>query len=152
MRHRHESKLVQGWLAALDTDVARLDVRGQKQTVAYGHWLDQNAQRREGRRGRLAEATPFVPPPIWLVLIVGAVLLVGYMCFYADRRERFFVQAMMIGAITAIVVSGLLVVRFLDRPYQDEAGSIKPAQMRQTLELMDQERAPCDSGGTPTRL
>lgn len=162
MRHRRESKLVQSWLAALDTNTARLDISGQKQAVAYAHWLDQNAERREGRRGRLAEAAPFVPPPIWLVLIVGAVLLVGYMCFYADRRERFLVQAMMIGAITAIVVSGLLVVRFLDRPYQDQAGSIKPAQMRQTLELMDREqsqeqasprlRAPCDAGGRPTRL
>lgn len=157
MRHQRESKLVQGWLAALDTSIARVDIRGQKQTVAYAHWLDQNAERREGRRGRLAEAAPFVPPPIWLVLILGAVLLVGYMCFYADRRERFLVQAMMIGAITAIVVSGLLVVRFLDRPYENEAGSIKPAQMRQTLELMVQEqeqasprlRVPCNTGGRP---
>jgi hypothetical protein len=161
MRHQRESKLVQGWLAALDTSTARLDIRGQKQVVAYAHWLDQNSERREGRRGRLAEAAPFVPIPIWLVLIVGAVLLVGYMCFYADRGERFVAQAMMIGAITAIVVSGLLVVRFLDRPYQDQSGSIKPVQMRQTLKVMEQERrvqqanprlrAPCDADGRPLR-
>src|SRR5207302_8040138 len=38
MRHRRESKLVQGWLAALDTSIGRLDIKGQKQTVAYAHW------------------------------------------------------------------------------------------------------------------
>jgi hypothetical protein len=162
MRHRRESKLVQGWLAALDTGIARLQIGDQKQTVAFGHWLDRNAERREGRRGRLAEAAAFVPPPIWIVLVVGAVLLVGYTCFYADRGERYLVQAMMIGSITAIVVSGLLVVRFLDHPYQDESGSIRPVQMRQTLELMQQEqtqrqagprrRTPCDAGGKPLRL
>jgi amino acid transporter len=153
MREHRQSTLVQSWLAKLDATVEHGDLAG-KEPVAFGHWLDQSTARREGRRGRLAEAKPFVPQPLWMVLILGAGLVVGFMCFFADRSEAFLVQAMMIGAITAVVVSGLLVIRFLDRPYENRSGSIKPAEMRQTLELIEQQRKrgqevrpPCDEHG-----
>lgn len=156
MRDQRQSALVGSWLGKLDATVEHGDLAGQE-AVAFGHWLDQSAARREGRRGRLAEAKPFVPQPLWLVLILGAIVLVGFMCFFADPREAFLVQAMMIGAITAVVVSGLLVIRFLDRPYENRSGSIKPAEMMQTLELLEQERkqsdqevrTPCDEQGRP---
>jgi hypothetical protein len=156
MGKQRQSTLVRGWLARLDATSEQGDLAG-KRAVAFGHWLDQSAARREGRRGRLAEAKPFVPQPLWFVLILGAVVLVGFMCFFADRSEAFPVQAMMIGTITAVVVSGLLVIRFLDRPYENRNGSIRPTEMRQTLELIEQERkradqelrAPCDEHGRP---
>jgi hypothetical protein len=97
-----------------------------------------------------------VPLPLWLVLILGAVLVVVFMGFFADRSEPFLVQAMMIGAVTAVVVSGLLVIRFLDRPYENRPGSIKPTEMRQTLQLIERQEArsgghaaPCDEHGRP---
>ncbi len=155
MKDRRESPLVQTWLAKVDATVDR-DIRSEKEeSTAFGHWLDQSASRREGRRGRLAEAKPFVPAPVWLALIIGASLLVLFMCFFADRSEAFLVQAMMIGAITAVVVTGLLVIRFLDRPYENRSGSIKPVEMRQTLKMIEQEgdrvRALCDEQGRPSQ-
>jgi hypothetical protein len=156
MREQRLSNLVQGWVTKLDETAVQGDLGGEK-AVAFAHWLNQSAARREGRRGRVAEARPFVPAPLWFVLILGAALLIGFMGFFADRSEAFLVQAMMIGAITAMVVSGLLVIRFLDRPYENRAGSIKPVEMRQTLELIEQERkqsernprVPCDGYGRP---
>ena len=125
-----------------------------REATAFGHWLEQSAERREGRRGRLAEAKPFVPGPLWFALVVGAVVLVSFMAFFADPREPFFVQAMMIGTITAVVVTGLLVIRFLDRPYEDRTGSIRPEAMSQTVESIDhmalrfgRPPAPCDQRG-----
>jgi hypothetical protein len=44
----------------------------------------------------------------------------------------------MIAAITTIVVSGLLLVRFLDKPYENESGSITPTAMARSLALMHQ--------------
>ena len=157
MRDGRRSPLVEGWLAALDRTLRRAPIAGEKQAAAYGAWLDEMAQRREGRRGRLAEAAPFVPAPLWLVLILGACLVVGYMCLYADPAEPRFVQAAMIGAITALVVSGLLMVRFLDHPYQGHTGSIEPVEMTRTLALMESSQrtadsppaAPCDARGRP---
>jgi hypothetical protein len=60
--------------------------------------------------------------------------------------------------VTAVVVSGLLVVRFLDRPYENKSGSITPVAMIGTLRLIDAaERQqhlhitiPCDGRGQPS--
>jgi len=157
MRHKRESPLVDGWLARVEGTVDRIHLLGEKQRVAYDAWFQQAAERREGRRGRLAEAEPLVPSLVWLALFLGGALLIGYMCFYADPREPAFVQALMIGGVTATVVVGLLVVRFLDRPYMNASGSIKPTAMMTTLRQMKAAAAAsrvgvaqlCDERGRP---
>jgi lipid-A-disaccharide synthase-like uncharacterized protein len=155
MKDGHESPIVDDWAAKLDAVSAKATISGEKQSAGYGSWLEQSAARRDSRRGRLAEAAPFVPAPIWAVLLLGAAIVLGYTFLYADRGESFAMQAVMIGTVTAIVVSGLLVVRFLDRPYENESGSIAPTAMIRTLKLIDvaqrQQRlriaVPCDAGG-----
>jgi hypothetical protein len=159
MKDEGRSVLVEDWLDRFDASIARLDVGQQDQAIGVQHWLGENAARREGRRGRLAEASPFVPQPLLFALIVGAVVLVGFMVFFADPKEPFFVQAMMISAVTGMVVAGLLVIRFLDSPYENKNGSIKPVEMRRTLSLIETQqrrldpslRVPCDRAGRPAR-
>jgi multisubunit Na+/H+ antiporter MnhB subunit len=134
MRDGQESALVDGWLARIEQTIAILPIDGERERIAYGYWFDQSGECREARRGRLAEAAPFVPPLVWLALLLGGSLIIAYMCFYADRLERKISQAMMMAAVTAMVASGLLVVRFLDNPYENASGSIKPIAMTTTLE------------------
>jgi hypothetical protein len=100
MRRGRESPLVLAWIADLERTIDGLQIRGPKQAVAFDHWFEQMAERREGRRGRLAEASPLVPPLVWLALLLGGTVVVVYMCFYADRRESAAVQAMMMAAVT----------------------------------------------------
>jgi hypothetical protein len=73
----------------------------------------------------------------------------------ADRRERFIVQATMITGVASIVAAGLLLVSFLDHPYAQHVGGIKPVEMRQTLTMMRQQSPalalPCDAAGQPRR-
>lgn len=81
--------------------------------------------------------------------------MIGYTVFFADSGERFLVQAMMIGTLTAVVVSSLLTIRFLDRPYENRSGSIKPVEMTRALRLMEgAARLPgparCDLDGWPS--
>ena len=139
MRHGHPSPIVDDWLLRIEQTIDGIQPHGDRQLVAYKHWFDEAADRREGRRGRLAEAEPFVPPLIWLALILGGVLIVAYMCFYADPVEPFFVQGLMMGAVTTMVVAGILVVRFLDRPYETGSGGVRPTAMSMTLRHMEDE-------------
>jgi hypothetical protein len=56
-----------------------------------------------------------------------------------------------------VIVSGLVIVAFLDSPYGERAGSIHPTEMRRTVHLMKETRTPsfaspdlpCDKRGTP---
>ena len=99
--------------------------------------MDEQARRRDGRRERLAEATTFVPLPLWFVLGLGAFVTIAYMCAQADRREGVPIQSIPIGFFSVLVTAGLLVVFFLDHPYANESGSIMPTEMRRTLTLID---------------
>jgi hypothetical protein len=151
MSKRRSSELVQSWVDKLGGEFAIADPRGVRQETAYAQWFDQQAQRREGRRERLAEATPLVPLPLWVVLGIGASLTIGYMCAQADRREGVLLQSIPIGFVTALVTAGLLVVFFLDHPYANESGSIAPTEMLRTLAVIDHgSAAPCDERGRTT--
>jgi Protein of unknown function (DUF4239) len=146
MRHERESALVDGWLTRVEGTVDGIQLHGEKQRIAYATWFQQAAERREGRRGRLAEAEPLVPSLVWLALFLGGALIIVYMCFYADPREPAFVQALMMGGVTTMVVAGMLVVRFLDRPYANASGSIKPTAMTTTLRQMEAVAGAADAG------
>ncbi len=151
------SQRVDDWVQQLEITADRADISQPQQAVGYQQWLDESSERRDGRRGRLSEATPFVPTPMWMALSLGAVLLIAYACCYADRGERYWAQAIGIGSLTAVVVAGMLTVRFFDLPYANVPGSVKPIEMQRTLDRLETSReatnspvtVPCDDVGRP---
>jgi phosphotransferase system glucose/maltose/N-acetylglucosamine-specific IIC component len=148
MARGESSASVQHWVDTMVTDFAAINPSSPKQEAAYGQWFDQQAERRDGRRARAVEAEPSVPPPLWIVLGIGAACIFTYMCVQADRRESAVVQAVPIAFVSALVTSALLVVAFLDHPYAEWAGNLQPAEMRVTLSLIDDGHVvPCDSHG-----
>ena len=150
MRDGRSSERVVSWIDKLHGDFANTDPQGVRQETAYAQWFDEEAQRREGRRERLAEATPSVPLPLWFVLVIGASLTITYMCAQADRREGVLIQSIPVGFVAALLTAGMLVVLFLDHPYAGGTGSIQPTEMRRTLTLIDHgSAAPCDERGFP---
>ena len=151
MERGETSASVQRWVDTMVTDFAATDPGNPKQEAAYGQWFDQQAERRDGRRARIAPAAPSVPMPLWIVLGIGATAILTYMCVQADRRESAVIQAVPIAFVSALVTSALLVVAFLDHPYDDWKGSLQPDEMRVTLQLIDDGHdAPCDANGLPT--
>jgi hypothetical protein len=150
MRNGHSSELVESWIDHLVREFAIAETHSAREEAAYAQWFDEQAQRREGRRERLAEAAPMVPLPLWVVLGIGAFVTIAYMCAQADRREGVLIQAIPIAFFSAVVTAGLLVVFFLDHPYANESGSIAPTEMQRTLTLIDHGGAtPCDERGVP---
>ena len=156
MREGGESDVVLDWLVQIETTVDEMPIDDAVSEVALGHWLEEMAVRREGRRTRLAESVTTIPGAVWSMLILGAVLTVAYVVVFADRRERWWTQAVMVGSITALIVSGLLVISFLDSPYQQDGAYIAPAEMATSARMIQDEVAaagaqlPCDAEGRPT--
>jgi hypothetical protein len=155
MRQGRESDVVIDWIAQIEATIDEVPIDDSVSEVALGHWLEEMAVRRDGRRTRLAESTTTIPAAVWSMLILGAVLTVAYMVVFADRRERWWTQAVMVGSITALIVSGLLVISFLDSPYQQDGAYIAPTEMETSARMIQDEVAgagtqlPCDAEGRP---
>ena len=151
MREGSRSPIVQGWVTRLEDSLQHLHPATPAQQAAFLQLLDQQDKRTDARRARLSEANRALPAPVWFILGLGAFVTIGFAMFFADRREAFIVQASLIGSIAALVVSGLLLIWFLDHPYQNQSGSIKPDEMERQLFIVESEQvgAPqfCDSQG-----
>jgi hypothetical protein len=139
MREGRASPIVDARVSAMEKSAEKLPVHGAKQTAAFEHWFALNEDRRQGRQGRIGQSEGLVPPVIWLILIIGAVVVIASVALFADRAEAAFPQAAMIAGVAIVVVSGLLLVRFLDKPYENHSGSIKPTAMERTLTQMKRE-------------
>jgi len=154
MRDGKRSEVVEHWVDAYRAEFNRLDLTPPRAQLGLQELLDEARNRTDARRERLTQATPSVPAPLWAVLVLGGVVAVALQLAMTDRRERFIVQAGMIAGVAAIVAAGLLLVRFLDHPYDDQVGSIKPTEMRQTLSMIGNQTAelplPCNATGRPT--
>jgi len=149
MEDENRSSLVENWAARIAGLFARMQVVSPRQQVAFYHELTLNDKRSDGRRDRLDAATPFIPRPLWFVLIVGALTSIGFVVLFKDVAEAFAVQAAMIAGVTLIITSGLAMIWFLDHPYQDSSGSLQPDEMHETLALIAPAtpRVPCDVAG-----
>ena len=79
-----------------------------------------------------------IPSPLWFVLLISAGIVWAFVFLFADRGEGAFVQAVLVGSVTAMLVSGLLVIRFLDYPYSPGSGTLKATAMEETVGRIDQ--------------
>jgi hypothetical protein len=153
MKEGARSAIVQHWVNRLQEGLHRLHPRTHAQQAAFLQLLGQQDKRTDARRARLTEANRALPAPIWFILGLGAFVTIGFAMFFVDRREHFIVQGSLIAAITALVVSGLLLIWFLDHPYENQTGSIKPDEMERQLVIVEKEQAsvpqPCDAQGHP---
>lgn len=158
MASNRSSDLTQNWVARLDASFAASQPTTPKQQNADVNWVGLNSQRSDGRRGRLQEAGPLVPGLVWALLIIGSLMVVLFTTLFADRRERFLVQAVLMASVTTMLAAGLILIKFFDDPYENVPGSIKPAAMQRTLTtvaFLPSERltrAPCDGKGQPVKL
>jgi hypothetical protein len=59
------------------------------------------------------------------------------------------------GTVVAVIASMLLLLQFLDNPFHDGIGGLRPEAMERTLKVIDQElsttqrrmQLPCDTSG-----
>ena len=124
---------------------------------AYDNWLAQTSTREAARNDRIHGAVGVIPAPLWVVLFFSAGLIFVFMLFFADSGERAVVQALLIGTVAAVITSLLLLLAFLDDPFHDGFGGLRPVAMERTLEIILEERAivdsdvalPCDAEGNP---
>ena len=115
-------------------------------------WLDQRTDREQGRQDRIHGAQGVIPHSVWVGLLLMAAVVFGFMVFFADPAERWYVQALQIGAVAVVITTTLFIIRVLDSPFETGGGALRPIAMERTLDILDQTRKvvgmtgplPCD--------
>ncbi|HEU5432122.1 MAG TPA: hypothetical protein VFU81_10690, partial [Thermomicrobiales bacterium] len=74
-----------------------------------------------------------VPPVLWLVLILGAALVIGYTYLYGVERLR--AQLVMTIALTAIIALVLFVILVLDYPFTGDV-RVEPDELTRALSAL----------------
>jgi hypothetical protein len=94
---------------------------------------------------------------LWVVLFVISVVIFVFMLFFADSGESAITQAVLMGSVTTVMVSMLLLIGFLDNPFHEGVGGVRPVAMERTLRIIDEAlqavdarvALPCDARGAP---
>ena len=157
MREGEASPVVTDWGRRFREATFDVRVRSLVDEAEFRQLLLEQDKRIEGRRMRLAEAVRVTPPPLWFVLILGALLTVGWIVLGANRRGSFIVQACAVGSVAAMATAALLLVWFLDHPFANESGGIRPTEMEEVLRVIEEETHaegvevthPCTEDGNP---
>jgi hypothetical protein len=128
-----------------------------QQNGSYPKWLDLTSDREEARLDRVQAGSHIIPVPLWVLLFVTAILVMLFAFFFIDSEERVLAQGVIVGTVVAMLVTSLLVIRFLDHPYSKGTGGLKPVDMTRVLgqigaasrTLGVRVRVPCDAAGRP---
>jgi hypothetical protein len=154
MRHGRSSPVVDHWVGVYRSVFARLAVVSPRDQVALQDLLNLANTRTAGRLQRLSDDTPTVPTPLWVALVFGGCVAVALQLGMADPREQITFHPLLVAGLASVVTACLLVVYFLDHPYQPHVGGIEPKAMRQTLAsisaLDPSLRPPCSQSGLQT--
>lgn len=146
------------WGVAMFTTIEATEPTTASQEAAFGKWLDQTSDRESAREDRTHGSDGVIPTTLWIVLFLTAGVIFLYMLFFADSAEGVVTQAMLMGGVAVMITSTLLLLWFLDTPYRDGIGGLKPEAMERTIALIENEGAqaagldltpPCDQSGAP---
>ena len=130
---------VNPWGAELFRTLETVEPDTASQQSAYDKWLEQTSAREEARNDRIHGAAGVIPAPLWIVLFFIAVVIVGYMLFFADRGERAVVQGLLMGSVVAAITALMLLLAALNDPFHDGVGGLQPTAMERTLRIVDEE-------------
>jgi hypothetical protein len=145
------------WGIAMFQTLKTVEPRSAAEQAAYSKWLDQRTDRESARADRTHGAEGVIPTPLWIVLFLSAGIIFVFMLFFADSGERVIVQGTMMGSVAVVISSTLLLLWFLDHPYNHGLGALRPVAMERTLDQLTHEKGiaggsfeiPCDAQGVP---
>jgi Protein of unknown function (DUF4239) len=143
------------WAEKLFVTIQSIDPQTPKEQAAYANFLDERAAREAGRQDRIHGAAGVIPTSLWVVMLFISGVIFVFMLFFADSGERAVVQAMLMGSVVSVIASMLVLLLYLNNPYSDDIGALRPVAMERAIRIIDQQLSatgrvivpPCDARG-----
>lgn len=120
-------------------DEIRLTLEGVEPRTRVDELLYQQSLERvhdlnDARRARLVDTEEGLPAILWVVLLVGGLIVVGFT--YLFGLENSTVHTLMVGALASIIALALFTVGALDYPFGTGV-QVQPAAFELTLDRLE---------------
>ncbi|HET7270458.1 MAG TPA: DUF4239 domain-containing protein [Rubrobacter sp.] len=107
------------------------------QLVLYDHELQGVHDLGDARRARLLKANEGLPAILWVVLIMGGTIVVGFTYLFGLRSTR--VHTLMVGALALTIALVLFTIGALDYPFRGDV-RVGPGAFQSVLERFANSR------------
>ena len=111
--------------------VQNLEVGTQADQVLYAQGLERIHDLADARRARLVEADEGIPAILWVVLVAGGVVTVGFTFLFGLENTR--VHRLMVATLAGIIALVLFTIGVLEYPFSG-GGRIGPEAFDLVLE------------------
>lgn len=128
----HEKSSPRAWdlLDELRASLQDFDPSTSGQQVLYEQSLDRMHDLANARRDRLLEAENGLPAILWVVLIIGDVIVVGFTYLFGLQSTA--IHLLMVGALALIIALVLFTVAALNFPFKGDI-TVDPDAMEHVL-------------------
>lgn len=126
-----DSSLATAALSHVRSALLQLEIADLRTATVYDHMMDRLIELSEYRRARLDMLPGSLPPLIDIVLVVGAVITIGFTLFFAGRDV--IIQSVMTGLMCLMINLVLFAAVELNYPF---SGGVRvgPEPLEQVLE------------------
>jgi hypothetical protein len=110
-----------GWILIDDirATVQGYEPRAESEQELYAEGLDQVQRLADARRTRLVQAEESIPAVLWVVLVVGGMVAVGFT--YLFGLEHTWAHALMVASLAGVIALVLFTIGILDHPFSGGA-------------------------------
>lgn len=125
------NKKTDALLGVLWSDLRAVHTNTPDQNAFYSEAITQMNRLEETRSSRLDDAARTLPGVLWVVLLIGAVITVGFTYFFGLSNRA--AHALMIAALSSMIGLSFFLILTLDLPF---SGSLRvpPKAFQQTLQ------------------
>jgi protein-S-isoprenylcysteine O-methyltransferase Ste14 len=117
----HTQATPTGWVLIDDirATVQGYEPRSEAGQALYAEGLDQVQRLADARRTRLVQAEESIPTVLWVVLVVGGVVAVGFT--YLFGLEHTESHALMVASLAGVIALVLFTIAVMDHPFSGGA-------------------------------
>jgi hypothetical protein len=125
--HQEEDPHIDHYLNAMWKGVRSLPASDPNEQAFVRQAVADVSGAAEARRTRIEDSSSLLPTPMWVVLLVGGALTVGFTYFFG--LERFAIQAAMVSTLAVIISLSLFVILVLDLPFTGDI-AVQPSALK----------------------
>ncbi len=111
-------------------------------------WETANANLITARQARYAVVNWNIPPLVYFLIILGSLVTIGSLFVYADRTKPGWGHAITFVGPVFIFVAGLVVIAFLDNPFVNTPGGVRPTAIQMTINYIERDLRSTDPAAT----